>query len=452
MGRVRITRLFVLLALAALLAPPAEASRASVWEPSPPASVVGAKTDTASALASLEPSVRLDQGVAAAAETTEAPLFDLGDVVLVERELEHEEHFNLGPLTLVDLNLLRGPPPSYPETRVRGFELLPAFRVGASPTLSLWPRQACGFSCREVVSDSRYDPWGLTSFREWVNEFADDAFAGDSVLKKVAAGGLFLADAAFSVASAGATDKIHGAQEALDRGQISDGEYWKRTGVAVGQTVASYAAGGAAGRAGAQAARGLTSRIAQGAMAGAAGGLGGQAGADAVGVAFGTQEAPSSWQSYAASAGFGAAFGAAAGLKSATTKEVGEYGEKYAADFLERRGYSDVEGVQNASGHGIDLAPTNPQGARRFVEVKTSRGPEAGRLRGAQAKGADAFATSRLQRAAGGARGWQNVDPGVTARARSLRTEVLTSGEARGFVMEITKAGSWNQKLAVRPW
>ena len=452
MGRVRITRPFVLLGLAALLAPRIEASRTSVWERNPPASLTATRADEAGLLASLAPAARLATSAAADSEIVDSPRFDLGDIVLVESKLEHEERFGLGPLTLVDLNLLRGPPPSYPETRVGGFELLPPFRVGASPALSLWSRQACGFSCREVVSDSPEDPWGLTSFREWVNEFADDAFSGDSVLKQVAAGGLFLADAAFSVASAGATDKINGAQEALDRGQISDGEYWKRTGVAVGQTVASYAAGGAAGRAGAQAARGLTSRIAQGAMAGAAGGLGGQAGADAVGVAFGTQEAPSSWQSYAASAGFGAAFGAAAGLKSATTKEVGEYGEKYAADFLERRGYSDVDGVQNASGHGIDLAPKNPQGARRFVEVKTSRGPEPGRLRGAQAKGADAFATSRLQRAAGGARGWQNVDPGVTARARSLRTEVLTSGEAKGFVMEITKAGSWNQKLAVRPW
>ena len=385
-----------------------------------------------------------------------------GDLALASREREERFALHQGA-DAFGLEPLRGPPPLSEDlcqgddeclagTRIGGLELSGPFFTEGQPRLSLELQWACSVSRCGLADGKPLDPWGLTSFREWVNEFADDAFAGDSVLKKVAAGGLFLADAAFSVASAGATDKIHGAQEALDRGQISDGEYWKRTGVAVGQTVASYAAGGAAGRAGAQAARGLTSRIAQGAMAGAAGGLGGQAGADAVGVAFGTQEAPSSWQSYAASAGFGAAFGAAAGLKSATTKEVGEYGEKYAADFLERRGYSDVEGVQNASGHGIDLAPTNPQGARRFVEVKTSRGPEAGRLRGAQAKGADAFATSRLQRAAGGARGWQNVDPGVTARARSLRTEVLTSGEARGFVMEITKAGSWNQKLAVRPW
>jgi hypothetical protein len=157
MGRVKITRLFVLLALAALLAPPAVASRTSVWESNPPASIVGAKTDAASMLASLAPPAAAD------IEAAEPPPFDLGDVVLVDTADADAEHFNLGPLTLVDLNLLRGPPPSYPETRVGGFELLPPFRVGASPRLSLWGRQACGFVCREVASDSRYDPWGLES-------------------------------------------------------------------------------------------------------------------------------------------------------------------------------------------------------------------------------------------------------------------------------------------------
>ncbi len=155
MGRVRITRPFVLLALVALLAPRAVASRTSVWERNPPASITAKTTDAAGQLVSLAPATAAD------IEAEEPPRFDLGDVVLVEQEPEREEHFDLGPLTLVDLNLLRGPPPSYPETRVGGFELLPPFRVGASPSLSLWRRQACGFSCREVASDSRYDPWGL---------------------------------------------------------------------------------------------------------------------------------------------------------------------------------------------------------------------------------------------------------------------------------------------------
>ncbi len=163
MGRVRITRPFVLLALAVLLAPRVEASRTSVWESNPPSALTTTKTDAAGLLASLAPAGPLES-TAANVDLAESSRFDLGHVVLVERELEHEERFHLGPLILVDLNLLRGPPPSYPETRVGGFELLPPFRIGASPRLSLWSRQACGFSCREVVSDSRYDPWGLCAF------------------------------------------------------------------------------------------------------------------------------------------------------------------------------------------------------------------------------------------------------------------------------------------------
>ena len=155
MGRVRITRPFVLLALAVLLAPRIEASRTGVSESNRPAAVTAARIDATSALASLAPVAAAD------VEITEVRRLNLGDVVLVESELEHENRFGLGSLELLGPTPLRGPPPSYPETRVRGFELLPPFRIGASPSLSLWPRQACGFSCREVVSDSRYDPWGL---------------------------------------------------------------------------------------------------------------------------------------------------------------------------------------------------------------------------------------------------------------------------------------------------
>ncbi len=130
MGRVRITRLFVLLALAALLAPRAEASRASVWESNPPASLTATRADANGTLASLAPATAAD------AEPTETPRFDLGDIVFVENELEHDDRFGLGPLELLGPAPLRGPPPSYPETRVGGFELLPPFRVGASPTLN----------------------------------------------------------------------------------------------------------------------------------------------------------------------------------------------------------------------------------------------------------------------------------------------------------------------------
>ena len=296
------------------------------------------------------------------------------------------------------------------------------------------------------------DPLGLESLGEIVHGYSGEAFTKGGFWSRLGAIGAEGAYAVIEFASAGAVGKIDKAQEDLDRGVITQGQYLKRAGVAVGQTVASYGVGGAAGRAGAQLARGLSSRIAQGAVAGAVGGVVAQAAGDVVGVAADTQDGLSSWHSYASAAAFGGAFGAASGFKSATDLEVGKHGEKVAAKMLERRGYTEIESIQNESGHGIDIAAKNPQGARRFAEVKTSRGPRAGRLSPAQAKGADQFVTSRLQRAAGGARGWQNVDPNVTARARSLLGEVRATGEAKGFGIDVTNAGHWNETITVWPW
>ena len=156
----RTTRPVVLLALVALLTPCAEASRTRVWESNPPAAVF-AKTDAAGQLAPLAPAARLDTGAARDAEIAEPQRFDLGGLVFIESELEHEDGFGLGPLELLGPTPLRGPPPSYPETRVGGFELLPPFRVGPSASLSLWSRQACGSTSCELASDSPEDPWGL---------------------------------------------------------------------------------------------------------------------------------------------------------------------------------------------------------------------------------------------------------------------------------------------------
>lgn len=188
MGRVRITRLFVLLALAVLLTPRIEASRTNVWESNPHASLTATTTGAAGLLASLAPAAAGD------VDAAELPVFDLGDVVLADTADADDEHFDLGPLTLVDLNLLRGPPPSYPETRVWGFELLPPFRVGASPSLSLWGRQPCGLSCREVASDSRYDPWGLCAFGlpcpGWAERAKDSVQRGVETGARVAMAGV----------------------------------------------------------------------------------------------------------------------------------------------------------------------------------------------------------------------------------------------------------------------
>ena len=182
MGRVRITRPFVLLALAVLLAPRAEASRTSVWESNPPAAAVLTTTNAAGLLAPLAPAVPHTLPNLTDAEAIEPRHFDLGDVVLVESP--REKRFRIGLADVVEPPALRGPPAldedphrpfelCDPENRVRGFELLPPFRVGASPALSLWSRQACGFSCREVVSDSPEDPWGL----EQTSEMKDQSCA-----------------------------------------------------------------------------------------------------------------------------------------------------------------------------------------------------------------------------------------------------------------------------------
>ncbi|MCL4838641.1 MAG: hypothetical protein KJ058_11830, partial [Thermoanaerobaculia bacterium] len=56
----RITRPFVLLALAALLAPRIEASRTSEWGSNPPSSMTATKSEAAGLLASLAPAARLD--------------------------------------------------------------------------------------------------------------------------------------------------------------------------------------------------------------------------------------------------------------------------------------------------------------------------------------------------------------------------------------------------------
>jgi hypothetical protein len=296
------------------------------------------------------------------------------------------------------------------------------------------------------------DPSGEKSFGQWIHELSEDAFTSGNPL---AIAGAVVGEtiyAATQVGSVGAVGKIDAAQEALDRGEITQQQYWKKTGVAVTQTAASYVGGGVAAKAGALAVRGLTNRVVTGAVAGGAGGASGLLASDAVGVAAGTQQELSSWESYAAATAVGGAFGAASGLKATTRGEVGSYGERRAASMLTRRGYTDPQGVQNNSGHGIDLAPVNPRGVRRFVEVKTSKGGRTPALSRAQAAGADSFVTSRLQRAAGGARGWQNVDAAVSSRARMLLRDVRIAGCARGCVIEITNAGQLSEKITVKPW
>lgn len=93
----------------------------------------------------------------------EAPRFPLfaGDELALESHANEASLHPLQGLALLDDEPLPDPPSSYPETRIRAFELSAPFRVGDEAELSLWTRQACGFVCPEVVSDSREDPLGL---------------------------------------------------------------------------------------------------------------------------------------------------------------------------------------------------------------------------------------------------------------------------------------------------
>lgn len=77
----------------------------------------------------------LERALIPDADVTEAPLFTLGNVVLAE--LAREQSFGLGPLTLVDVEALRGSPESYPETRIRAFAFLGSTLIGVSRGVSL---------------------------------------------------------------------------------------------------------------------------------------------------------------------------------------------------------------------------------------------------------------------------------------------------------------------------
>ncbi len=219
---------------------------------------------------------------------------------------------------------------SYPKTRVWAIDVLGSTLVSRSSGLSLETHWACGdFSCG-LVSGGRKDPLGLISFGQWVREYAEEAFAGDSLTKKILAGGLITVETAFQVASVGATKKIDVAQEQLERGEITRGQYWKKTTVAVAQTAATYAGGAGAGALGARVgvralgSRGVTALgvRAAGAIGGMSGGAGGQLAGDVVGIVAGEQEGLSSGETYLNAALIGGAIGAAGALPARTPRDV----------------------------------------------------------------------------------------------------------------------------------
>ena len=174
------------------------------------------------------------------------------------------------------------------------------------------------------------DPLGKESFGEFVQNYAADAFTNGGFWSRAAGTGLIVLDAAFQVASVGATKKIDRAQEQLDRHEITRGQYWKKTSVAVAQTAATYVGGAGAGQLGARAgvrllgSRGVTAlgvRIA-GTIGGASGGVGGTLAGDVVGNVAHEQKGLSSGQTYLTSALIGGAIGAAGAIPERLPQDV----------------------------------------------------------------------------------------------------------------------------------
>lgn len=158
-----VARWFLL--LAALFSSVATASvpRASaVWESNPPAAALLA-VDGVTPLepAHFHPTLEL-----AAGEPAERlQLFEPGGTTLVEAD-EHASFHPLQGVELIDTESRRGPPVSYPETRVWVIEVLGTTFVGEASGLSVELRPACSaFSCG-VVSGNGKDPLGLWSLQQ----------------------------------------------------------------------------------------------------------------------------------------------------------------------------------------------------------------------------------------------------------------------------------------------
>jgi RHS repeat-associated protein len=144
---------------------------------------------------------------------------------------------------------------------------------------------------------------------------------------------------------------------------------------------------------------------------------------------------------------------AAAGTATAaplTNGQIGRQGEQAAANFLQAQGYTNIRGIQNASGHGVDLV-AELNGQTFFFEVKTSLGATAPALSQAQGN-ITTFVTSRLGRAATGAPQWGNIAPTMRQDAASLLQQIQSGTPIQGQVIEVTNLGAANQTITARTW
>ena len=114
------------------------------------------------------------------------------------------------------------------------------------------------------------------------------------------------------------------------------------------------------------------------------------------------------------------------------TKLIGDLGEAQLSDLLNgRNGWKVLGSIQNSSGHGIDLVAeyTTKSGKSRlvFFEAKAN----SSRLSIAQAKGAQFFVASRLDRAVNN---WKAIDPTLKTLARDIQRRIDRGEKFHGVV------------------
>jgi Holliday junction resolvase-like predicted endonuclease len=121
-------------------------------------------------------------------------------------------------------------------------------------------------------------------------------------------------------------------------------------------------------------------------------------------------------------------------------KTLGNLGEAKVRSYLISKGLQYLGQIQNASGHGIDLAFRTKSGALVFVEVKSSSGNVAPSLSKYQ-RNSEKFVGKRLKAAetAGDNKGhWKNVDSATRSLAKNLRAEIKGGAKVKYLRAKVT--------------
>lgn len=141
------------------------------------------------------------------------------------------------------------------------------------------------------------------------------------------------------------------------------------------------------------------------------------------------------------------------GLKCTT----GIRGERIARKYLKTLGFTNIQSVQNKSGHGIDLVARDRNGNLHFFEVKTTVGSTPPRLSVAQ-QNSTTFIDSRLARAenptgTGAGQPTAVHDPNTASRATALRNEIAGNPPQTSVIRVTLEEGTPNaSSIAMDPW